>query len=176
MNCLLREAYIQDSMFSGSWNENIKTWVPNLYGNQWRIRNQSDRCYQGHGLDWKRSNTKGAKNTIANMILTLALHTCHEDGRVDRDQLVAAYLIRKRRLRKCASFMKLQALDCFHQDGLKDANKEFLVTQHAASPLLTWLWLEPGGAAGFHLMVSAARLRESIKKMRLRSFTLRKCF
>ncbi len=35
------------------------------------------------GLE-ENMNTKGAKNTIMNMILTLALSTsCHEDGRVD---------------------------------------------------------------------------------------------
>ena len=54
-------------------------------------------------LDWKRNmNTKGAKNTIMNMILTFGClsTSCHEDVESIRDQLVAAYPDKKKTFEK----------------------------------------------------------------------------
>ncbi len=93
----LARAMIQDSDVYE--NENMEN-VGSKFWNPWRIRKPkwSMSCF----LDWKRNmNTKGAKNTIMNMIHNFRiLFTSCRSG-VDCDQLVAAYPDKKRRLRKC---------------------------------------------------------------------------
>ena len=68
---------IQDSDVFVYENENMETWVPNLLKSMKDKKTKVIDATKGMVLlpDWKRNmNTKGAKNTIMNMILTYGSH------------------------------------------------------------------------------------------------------